>query len=109
MATEIDRPTKAKGMTHKLIGDTAKGMALEHWEQLAKNNNFYKLWPDPLEFQRQKWPLYLDVARQTLIGMLGSPTISDEQKECIADAVLRDGAVNPKAMATPEKPSFFLK
>lgn len=109
MATEIEAPMKAKGMTHKLIGDTAKGMALEHWEQLAKNNRFFKVWPDPLEFQRQKWPLYIDVARQTLVGMLGDPKLSDEKKEFIADAILRDGAVNPKAMAIPEKPSFFLK
>lgn len=109
MATEIDRPMKAKGMTHKLIGDTAKGMALEHWEQLAKNNNFFKLWPDPDEFQRQKWPLYVDIAKQTLIGMLGNPKLPAEQAELIHDVILRDGAVNPKKMATPAKPSFFLK
>lgn len=108
MATEIEAPRRAKGMTHKLIADTAKGMAGEHYEQLARNNRFYAAWPDQAEYVRQKWELYLDVARQVLTAMLGDPNRPEDQKEVIADAILRDGAVNPKRMAKPEKPRYFL-
>lgn len=109
MATEIEAPQRAKGMTHKLLADTAKGMAGAHYGDLARNNRFYKAWPEEAAFVRRNWTLYLDVARQTLVGMLGDPKRSDHEKELIADAILRDGAINPKRMAEPEKPRFFLK
>ena len=109
MAIEIEAPQRAKGMVHKLIADTAKGMAAEHYEVLARDNRFFKAYPKLGPFVRKKWELYIPLAKQTLIGMLGSPTVSDEHKAVIHEAVLRDGAINPKRMATPEKPRFFLK
>lgn len=108
MPNPIAKPMKAKGMVHKMIADTAKGCAGVQWEQLAKQNKFYKAWPDRSVFVRQNWPKYLATARAILTAMLGNPKYSDEMKAEIHDALLRDGAVNPKKMAEPAKPSFFL-
>lgn len=105
---QILPPMKAKGVVHKMIADTAKGMAEAHYELLAKQNAFYRRYPDVTVFVHSCWPHYIHVARQTLTGMLGSPQYSEEMKAEIADALMRDGAVNPKKMAEPEKPSFFL-
>lgn len=108
MPKTIDRPTKAKGVVHKMIADTAKGCCQAAWEQLAKQNRFYKRHPDCARFVATHWPRYLPVARLTLTGMLGNPKYTQEMKDQIHDALLRDGAVNPKAMAKPATPSFFL-
>lgn len=95
-------------MVHKMIADTAKGCAEVQWEQLAKQNKFYKAWPDKARFVRANWPKYIAVARATLTGMLGNPKYDEAMKAEIHDALLRDGAVNPKTMAKPATPSFFL-
>lgn len=108
MVKHIDKPMKAKGIVHKMIADTAKGCAREHYDTLARNNRFYKAYPDVDRFVFEHWPKYIHTARQILIGMLASPKYPQSMKDEIYDAVLRDGAVNPKNMATPEKPSFFL-
>lgn len=109
MTTEIEAPQRARGMVHHLIADTAKGMAEAHYEVLARDNRFFKAEPDVKRFVRRHWEKYLHVARQTLIGMLGNPNTPDAQKEAIHLALLRDGTLNPKRMAKPEKPRFFLK
>lgn len=103
----IDRPQRAKGVVHKMIADVAKGCAGEQWETLAKQNRFYALNPDREAFVTKHWPKYLDVARTLLAGMLGSPKYDDATKAQIKDALMRDGAVNPRKMATPEKPRIL--
>lgn len=104
---QITPPMKAKGVVHKMIADTAKGIAREQWETLAKQNRFYKLWPQPEPFVVKHWPDYLPLARVTLTGMLGSPKYDQATKDVIYEVLLKDGAVNPKKMAEPEKPTFF--
>lgn len=105
---EIEKPMKAKGIVHKMIADTAKGCARAQWEQLAKQNAFYKRYPNASLFVRLCWPHYIEIARQILTGMLGDPKRDQHLKDQILDALLRDGAINPKKMATPATPSFFL-
>lgn len=107
MKRQISQPVKAKGVVHKMIADTAKGIAREAWESLAKQNAFYALWPEPEPFVTKHWPDYLPVARATLTGMLGSPQYSEHMKAEIYEVLLKDGAVNPKKMAEPERPAFF--
>jgi hypothetical protein len=99
---------KAKGVVHKMVADTAKGIAEAEWEKLARQNRFYKAYPDKAAFVHKHWPDYIALARNILIGMLGNPKYTQSMKDEIFDAVLRDGAVNPKKMAEPAKPSFFL-
>lgn len=107
MKRQITPPMKAKGVVHKMIADTAKGIAREQWETLAKQNRFYKLWPEPDPFVAKHWPDYLPVARATLTGMLGSPKYDQATKDTIYEILLKDGAVNPKKMAEPAKPVIF--
>jgi hypothetical protein len=110
MVTEIERPTKAKGIVHKMIADTAKGCALAHYETLARGSNaFYRKYKDPQAFVRREWPKYIHAARQILTGMLGNPNYDQEKKDLIFEALRLDGAVNPKAMAEPAKPVFTFK
>lgn len=104
----IDRPQKAKGVVHKMIADVAKGCCREAWENLAKQNKFYQRYPSADAFVIACWPQYLPVARNILIGMLGNPKYTEAMKAEIYDVLLKDGAVNPKKMAEPAKPSFFL-
>jgi hypothetical protein len=104
----IDRPQKAKGVVHKMIADTAKGCAREAWDGLAKQNAFYRRFPNADAFVLACWPQYLPVARNILVGMLGSPKYPDTMKAEIHEVLLKDGAVNPKRMAEPAKPSIFL-
>jgi hypothetical protein len=108
MSNQIAPPMKAKGVVHKMVADTAKGCAEVRVGEAG-----------------QAEPLLQGVARQgglrarstgpttsrspaILIGMLGNPKYTQSMKDEIFDAVLRDGAVNPKKMAEPAKPSFFL-
>lgn len=109
MSVELAPPMRAKGMVHKLIADTAKGIAAEEWEKLSTNSNaFHKKWPKVKPFVGHNWRLYVPTARALLVGMLGSPSVAPEMKERIHGAILLDGAINPKRMAVPEKPSYFL-
>lgn len=101
------RPTKAKGIVHKMIADTAKGCCGEAWETLAKQNRFYRLNPDRAKFVHRFWPNYIPIARTILTGMLGNPKYPQSMKDEIHDALLRDGAVNPKKMAEPAKRVIF--
>lgn len=97
-------PVKAKGMVHEQIAHTAKALTREHYDQLARNNRFFKKYPDVEDFAFRKWPLYIDMARQMLTAMLGSPKYDTAFKDGIFDALTKDGAINPKKMAEPAKP-----
>jgi hypothetical protein len=108
MPIEIEAPQRARGMVHKMIADVAKGCAGEHYEELARDDRFYKRWPKPKAFIAHNWRLYVDIARTILAGMLGNPEIPEKRKELIHGALLLDGVLNPRRMATPEKPRFFL-
>lgn len=102
-------PVRAKGMVHAQIAKTAKGLAEEHWEILAKQNAFYARHKDPRKFVKRFWPNYVDMARQILVGMLGNPKYDKAFKDEILKAVTLDGTINPKDMALPaQKPAFAL-
>lgn len=105
MSIDLSRPpVRAKGVVHKMIADVAKGCAREQWEQLAKQNAFYKRWPMPKPFVVHNWRHYIPLARQILTGMLGNPKYTQAQKDAIHGALLLDGVMNPKQMAEPAKP-----
>lgn len=106
-----NRAQRSAGMVHHLIADVAKGCAAEQWETLSKQNAFHRAWPKVEPFVANQWREYIHVARQILTGMLGDPKKTDAEKQVIYDALLLDGAVNPKAMAEPAKPAvtFNLK
>lgn len=107
MANDLP-PMRAKGIVHEQIAKTAKGLAQEQWAILARQNAFYRRWPKVEVFVDKNWPEYVNMARQILTGMLGSPRYSAEMKADIHNALLLDGVINPKEMAEPAPRSFFL-
>jgi len=100
-------PVRAKGMVHRGISDLAKQIAREEWEKLARQNVFYAANPKPGPFVRKFWPQYVHLARQILVGMLGSPKYDQASKDRIYGMLLLDSAINPKEMAVPEKKPVF--
>lgn len=107
MANDLP-PMRAKGVVHKQIAATAKGLAQEQWAVLARQNAFYRRWPKVERFVDRNWPEYVNMARQILTGMLGSPKYDAKMKAEIHEALLLDGVLNPKKLAEPAKRTFFL-
>lgn len=77
------------GTCHEMIAATAKNMAEELYETLAKDNNWYARNPNRRAFVRRVWPSLVSQARATLAGMLGG-SYPEELKEKIADALIKD-------------------
>ena len=65
-----DKPVKAKGFIHQLVAETAKGCAREVYQEMARDNDFYKLWPSEYEFVHRRWPSFIQDARSALPAML---------------------------------------
>lgn len=57
-------------VVHKLIAETAKGIAFEAYEILASDDRFYKRWPKPRPFVAKHWRDFIGHARASLIVML---------------------------------------
>ena len=94
-------------MVHRQLAHTAKGLAEEHYETLASDNDFYKRWPKMKAYVGHHWRLYVPMARSIFTHMLGQPNVEDHLKRQMYEALMLDGAVNPKHMATPEKAPVF--
>lgn len=75
---------------HKLVADTAKGMAAAMYEELAKNNGWYKMNPSQSVFVEKAYGSLIEQARQILASMLSSKTVEEQQKEIIFEALLLD-------------------
>jgi hypothetical protein len=87
-------PFPGKGAhVHRLIAETAEGMAQEVYETWAsRSNEFYAKYPDRKAYVRECWPLYIDAARATLAQMLGS-NIDETLKKQIHEALIRDATL----------------
>jgi hypothetical protein len=94
-----NRPSKH---THRLVYTTAVELAGAAYEELMKNNEWYKIWlagtPDlsprrrELLFIRRFVPKMLPQARAMLAATLASP-IPDQLKEVTYDALLLDSTL----------------
>lgn len=91
-------PMQAKGMVHKLVADTAKGMCQAVYQECALNNAWYAYWPDEDAFVRQRWTSFIQPARETLASMLNPENKSlttEAQRQEIHEALLLNAGVNP--------------
>lgn len=78
---------------HKLVAATAREMAGAVYEELAKNDWWYKDNPSQDEFIERTHGSLLGQAREVLAGMLGPGSmIDDAGKKVIADALIKDAA-----------------
>lgn len=81
------------GSAHNLVVKTAKDMAGAVYEELAKDNEWYKLNPNQEDFIERAHGSLIDQARQVLAGMLRNPAIPAEQKDVIAEALILDNSL----------------
>lgn len=91
----VDLGTRA-GHTHKLFRKTAMAICAAAYEELAKDNNFFRAWPVGRRFVQLHWPQFLSLARQHLIEALGQPNLPEAAKEEIFDAILKDRALQQR-------------
>lgn len=80
---------------HKLIADTAKGIAEAAYEELAKDDLFFKTWPNRKVFVTKWWPTYIPAARATLATMLTKPEHFSLHSQ-IEDALIKDWTLIPQ-------------
>jgi hypothetical protein len=93
-------PVKAKGAVHQLVADAAKAMAREVYQTMARDNDWYKLWPSEDEFTRKRWQTFIQNAREHLAEALQPHfLLSEAEKQQIYDALLLNAASNPAANA----------
>lgn len=89
----MDLATRA-GHTHILFKRTAEEICAAAYEELAKDNGFYKCWPNQKAFVVLHWGQFLSLARQHLVECLSSPRLPEAAKEEIFDALLKERAIN---------------
>jgi hypothetical protein len=75
---------------HKMVAETARGMAEAVYEELARDNDWYKMNPDRAVFIEAAYGSLIAQARQVLAKMLESLTVAPEQKELIFEALVLD-------------------
>jgi hypothetical protein len=85
-------------IVHELVASTAKGMAECLYEELARDNTFFKNNPDRKKFVDLMYPILVEQARTTLAGMLGG-TMDETLKEQIHDALVKDSTLPRKRNA----------
>lgn len=96
-------------MAHKMVAETAKGIAGNLYETLMGQDEYWKAWqkqnPDcsrkELErrFIEKNWAKCLDSARATLVGLLRGP-LPDHLKEEIIDALCKDASLPGRRIGT---------
>lgn len=79
---------------HRLVADTAKEIAGDAYETLAKNNEFFAACPSQDRFIRLSWQYYVPLAREYLTDLLTHHSTTEYVKEHIFQGLMRDGALN---------------
>jgi hypothetical protein len=93
------QPTKARGMVHFLIADTAKAMCEAWYSNTASHDNlFYSIHKDPKAFVSTHWPNFIKHAREHLAELLNPGMgITESQRQEIYTALKLNAGVNPHA------------
>lgn len=77
-------------LCHKEVRRIAKELAGAAYEDFAKNDAFYKMWPNQNLFIAKRWKSFVGIARNTLVYMLGQPHYSDAVKADLYDVIVKD-------------------
>lgn len=75
-------------LAHLLVKKTAVEIASEAYEELARDNVFFKTYPTRESYIRQNLSQFIQVARQTLAKMLDG-NYPESQKDIIFKALLK--------------------
>lgn len=81
-------------VAHNLVVETAREIAQAYYEEAARDNGFYRDFPDAAEFVDRSWNAFSNAARESLVSMLAMDDYSEHTKATIYDALLKDGAFN---------------
>lgn len=82
-----------QSFAHQMVAHVQQEMAQEIYEELAKNDAFYKQHPDRNEFVKMCAPTLRDAARGVLSEQLARHDVPHEQKEAIYEALLLDKVI----------------
>lgn len=78
-------------LTHKRIATIAYELALMSYDKCAsKNNGFFKMHPDAHKFAKAYQIKFVPLARQALAALLNDPSMTEEQKNEIAETLFAD-------------------
>lgn len=77
---------------HWRIAKTAKALAREAWELMAKEDAFYRVNRDPKRYVKRNWQHYIPFARQALVGILAK----DYAHEIALGSYTREGVETMK-------------
>lgn len=83
---------KSQLACHKLIKSVAIEMAGSFYEDAARDNEFYRIWPNQKEFIRKQWGTFVRAARTSLAQMLKG-SYPESTKETIFEALLDDRTI----------------
>lgn len=84
--------TKDARMVHRLVKQTAEGIAGAFYERAAgKDDRFYQEWPSVKDFIRKNWRHFIVTSRQVLATMLGRSSTTPHMKAEIYEALTLDG------------------
>jgi len=79
---------------HKLIAETAKGVAAEWYADSARHDNaFYRANPSEDQFVRHNWGMFVEIARTVLVSMLRM-NYPEHTKAEIYEALLHNHALH---------------
>ena len=93
-------PVKARGVVHELVAETAKEFARTVYEEQAKDDAWYRMWPNSDYFVRRRWQSFIQPAREHLAELLHPSKhymTTESQREQIHEAILLNAVVNPAA------------
>lgn len=74
---------------HRLIAETAKEIAAAAYEDLVRDDMFYRAWPRQRHFVIKKWATFIPAARDSLIEILKG-NHPQPMKDEIMEALLLD-------------------
>jgi len=91
--------------SHKLVSKTAQQIAAEFYQEAARDNAFYKMWPNERQFVNKRWGNFIRPAREALTRMLTMSQYSEDIKVEIYQALLLDRALPPKGDTSIQTPT----
>lgn len=99
----LPRPVSRK-RAHWRVARLAVEMAQAQYEEFAKDNDWYKLYPNRKWWVRRAVPFYTEPARATLAGMLAGPYPEDLKRE-IFECLVIDNQFRGSAYANEQIPN----
>ena len=89
---------------HKLLENIAKEICGAAYEDMAKDDIFFKHWPNQKMFIKKQWGNFVKPARESLAQLLGRPDWPEEQKELMMEALFYDRALPPNGDTAVQVP-----